>query len=200
MGMNPSGARPAAHRLFSADGTLRLNLMMWKALIVLAVLGLLASGCGEDDAPRPRGVVSSPGALARQSSEILGGGEEAFATQRKALEGHPLVVNKWASWCGPCRFEFPFFRRLAKRLGDRIGFLGVNSRDSRKAAEDFLDEFPVPYPSFFDPKGKVARTFRGDRAFPTTAFYDRSGKLVFTKQGGYASESAVANDIAQYLR
>jgi cytochrome c biogenesis protein CcmG, thiol:disulfide interchange protein DsbE len=109
-----------------------------------------------------------------------------------------VVVNKWASWCGPCRFEFPFFQRLARRHGKRIAFLGVDSRDSRADARRFLREFPVPYPSFFDPKGKVAAHFRGDRVFPTTAFYDSKGRLVFTKQGGYASQAAIAKDIASY--
>jgi cytochrome c biogenesis protein CcmG/thiol:disulfide interchange protein DsbE len=176
-------------------------------LVLLAVIalagaasgtGLAAGGCGGEEPPAPRGTQSSPAALSRQSKEILGGGETAYQRQIEALRGHPIVVNKWASWCGPCRFEFPFFRRLAERYGKEIAFLGVNSRDSRKEAQDFLDEFPVPYPSFYDRRGAVARIFRGDRAFPTTAFYNREGDLVFTKQGGYASEAAVAKDIRQH--
>lgn len=168
---------------------------------LLTAVALVAPACGgSEDSPPLRGTQSSPGALTRQSSEILGGGEKAFRRQIEALRGNPIVVNKWASWCGPCRFEFPFFQRLAKKHGKTIAFLGVDSRDSRKKAEDFLEEFPVPYPSFYDRRGKVARLFRGDRAFPTTAFYDSDGKLVFTKQGGYASEAAVAKDLAQYAR
>jgi thiol-disulfide isomerase/thioredoxin len=145
-------------------------------------------------------VQATPAALARQHSAILGGGKSAFEAQIKALGGHPIVVNKWASWCGPCRFEFPFFQRLAKKQGKKIAFLGVDSRDSRDGAQKFLDKFPVPYPSFYDRKGDIARTFRGDRAFPTTAFYSSDGKLVFTKQGGYASEAAIAQDIRQYAK
>ena len=172
------------------------------ALVVsLPILGLAGTACGgREDPPAPRGTQSSPARLARQSNEILGGGKEAFERQIEALRGHPIVVNKWASWCGPCRFEFPFFRRLAKRHGKTIAFLGVNSRDSKDGARDFLDEHPVPYPSFYDRQGKVARTFRGDRAFPVTAFYDDEGRLVFTKQGGYASEAALAKDLTQYTR
>jgi cytochrome c biogenesis protein CcmG/thiol:disulfide interchange protein DsbE len=163
------------------------------------MLALLAAGCGgSGEPPPPRGVASSPEQLVRSSNQILGGGEKAFRHQVEALRGHPIVVNKWASWCGPCRFEFPFFRSTAKKLGRMIAFLGVDSRDSSKEARDFLEKFPVPYPSFYDRKGAVARSFRGDRAFPTTAFYDRDGRLVFTKQGGYASEAALAKDITQY--
>jgi cytochrome c biogenesis protein CcmG, thiol:disulfide interchange protein DsbE len=169
-------------------------------LAMLASVALLAAGCGSDEPPPPRGLQSSPAALASQANEIVGGGKSAFEAQIKALRGHPIVVNKWASWCGPCRFEFPFFRRLAIKKGKTIAFLGVDSRDSREGAQKFLDEFPVPYPSFYDRKGEIARAFRGDRAFPTTAFYSASGELVFTKQGGYASEAAIAKDIAQYAK
>jgi cytochrome c biogenesis protein CcmG/thiol:disulfide interchange protein DsbE len=172
-----------------------------RRLVLLAAVVLAAAGCGGSESPpAPRGAQSSPAGLARQANEILGGGERAFQQQIEALRGHPIVVNKWASWCGPCRFEFPFFRRLAERFGKRIAFLGVDSRDSRDEAEEFLKEHPVPYPSIYDRRGKVARLFRGDRAFPATAFYNREGELVFTKQGGYASETALAKDIRQYAR
>jgi cytochrome c biogenesis protein CcmG/thiol:disulfide interchange protein DsbE len=168
-------------------------------LATLAAIAILVTGCGGNgDTPPPRGTVSSPAALARQSSEILGGGEKAFTRQIEALRGHPVVVNKWASWCGPCRFEFPFFQRLARKYGKTIAFLGVDSRDSREGAEKFLEKFPIPYPSYYDRKGAVARVFRGDRAFPVTAFYNREGELAFTKQGGYASQAALAEDIRQY--
>ena len=177
----------------------------WKrlgaAIAVLAALALPAAGCGGGGEPPPaHGSASSPGQLVRSSNQILGGGERAFKRQLDALRGHPIVVNKWASWCGPCRFEFKFFRNIANKLGRTIAFLGVDSRDSISEAKDFLQKFPVPYPSFYDRKGEIARAFRGDRAFPTTAFYNREGKLVFTKQGGYASEDALAKDITQYLQ
>jgi cytochrome c biogenesis protein CcmG, thiol:disulfide interchange protein DsbE len=168
-------------------------------LATLAAIAILVTGCGGgEDSPPALGTVSSPAALAGQSSAILGGGEKAFKRQIEALRGHPVVVNKWASWCGPCRFEFPFFQRLASKYGKTIAFLGVDSRDSREGAEKFLEKLPIPYPSFYDRKGEVARVFRGDRAFPVTAFYNREGDLAFTKQGGYASQAALAEDIRQY--
>jgi cytochrome c biogenesis protein CcmG/thiol:disulfide interchange protein DsbE len=145
-------------------------------------------------APKPLAkLYSHPG-------EIVNGGVDAYESQLRALRGYPVVVNKWASWCGPCRFEFPFFQRLARRHGKRVAFLGVDSRDSRDDARRFLAKFPVPYPSFFDPGGEVARAFRGDRVSPETAFYDSKGELAYTKPGGYASQAAIAKDIARYAR
>ena len=108
---------------------------------------------------------------------MLDGGVDAFKARLGDQRGHPVVVNQWASWCGPCRFEFPFFARQASKYADRVAFLGVDSQDSRADAKAFLEQRPVPYPQYFDPDGSIARVFRGGRAFPTTAFYDAAGKL-----------------------
>ncbi|MDP9377323.1 MAG: TlpA family protein disulfide reductase, partial [Actinomycetota bacterium] len=57
-------------------------------------------------------------------------------------------MNQWASWCGPCRYEFPFFATLARRYEGEVAFLGVNSQDSREPALKFLKRQPVPFPHF----------------------------------------------------
>jgi thiol-disulfide isomerase/thioredoxin len=141
--------------------------------------------------PALAGLYGAPG-------RIVEGGASAFERQIAALKGHPVVVNKWASWCGPCRFEFPFFQRQVTKRGKQVAFLGVDGEDSKDGARGFLAKYPVPYPSFYDPNSDIARVFHGDRAFPTTAYYDRNGGIVYVKQGGYASESALAQDIARY--
>lgn len=114
------------------------------------------------------------------------------------MKGTPVVVNQWASWCGPCRFEFPFFRSQAEKLGGKVAFLGVNTQDSTDDARTFLEANPVPYPSFEDQDGQIARVFRGGRAFPTTAFYNADGELTKTHAGAYATEAKLAQDIREY--
>ena len=181
----------------------------------LAALAAVASiiagvGCGEDpqsaapsasaearaykDAPPPLA------ALHREANQLLPGDADAFREQLAELKGFPVVVNKWASWCPPCRSEFPYFQRQALATATKIAFLGVNSNDNRGDAEAFLADFPVPYPSFEDPDLDVARVFKGHLAFPTTAFYDSAGELSYVKQGGYADEKALADDIKTYAR
>jgi cytochrome c biogenesis protein CcmG/thiol:disulfide interchange protein DsbE len=117
-----------------------------------------------------------------------------------ALRGYPVVVNKWASWCPPCRSEFPFFQRQSLRHARRVAFLGVDSNDNDAAARRFLRRLPLTYPSYRDPKLGIAAEFRGVQAFPTTAFYDRKGRVVHLNLGAYATERRLAADIARYAR
>ena len=175
----------------------------FRHLLVAAGVAVLIASCGQDLAPtvRPSSVPAGADALPslrREANELLAGGPPAFRARLAGLRGHPVVVNQWASWCGPCRYEFPFFVRLARRYEGRVAFLGVNSKDNDADARSFLKRYPVPYPHFADPSGDVARVFRGGRAFPTTAFYAADGKLAFTRLGGYANEDKLDEDIKRY--
>ena len=162
---------------------------------VLAAALMLAACSSESDAPTAP--AQSAGGLSTEAGKLVGGGTAAFEAQLRKLRGTPVVVNQWASWCGPCKFEFPFFRRAARKYKGRVAFLGVNSQDDRASAEKFLRENPVPYPSYFDPDVKIARVFKGGLAWPTTAFYDRSGKLVETHAGAYASQDKLEEAIRE---
>jgi thiol-disulfide isomerase/thioredoxin len=140
-------------------------------------------------------------ALRDEANELLGGGVEAFEERLASLEGHPVVVNKWASWCGPCRFEFPFFQAQAEERGGEVAFLGIDSNDSEEAAATFLEELPLPYPSYLDPGQDLADEFLDNaREFPATAFYDSSGELAYVHLGGYPDEKTLAADIDRYAR
>jgi len=161
--------------------------------LACACLALAACGSDEDEPPRATQAASPP-------ARFLDGGREAFEARIAKLRGRPVVVNKWASWCAPCRAEFPFFQRQAEKRADEVAFLGVNSNDNDADAEEFLREFPVPFPHFRDPKLEVAASFNGVQAFPVTAFYDSKGGLVFVHQGAYATEAKLAEDIDRYAR
>lgn len=123
---------------------------------------------------------------------------DAYEERIAALRDYPVVVNVWASWCGPCRFEFPHLQRAAAEYGKRVAFLGVDKQDSDAAASTFLREEPVPYPSYTDPDEAIAESIGADLGLPDTAFYDRRGELVYLKQGPYSEESELRDDIERY--
>jgi cytochrome c biogenesis protein CcmG, thiol:disulfide interchange protein DsbE len=184
------------------------------ATVLLAALAaaLIAAGCGGSGAGNPDSRLSldqakqpldgAPAQLAEirsQANELLSGGTDAFDQRLEQLRGFPVVINKWASWCGPCRLEFPWFQSLAEKRGGQIAILGVNSNDSDGSAKTFLSELPLPYPSYTDADLKIAQDLGGPpQAFPTTSFYDRTGKLVFTHPGVYASEQDLIADVNRY--
>ena len=137
-------------------------------------------------------------ALHRQADDLLPGGRDAYEARLAKLRGYPAVVNVWASWCGPCRFEFKRFQRAAAAYGRRVAFLGVDSEDSEDAASTFLEEAPVPYPSYSDPGKDIAESIGASVGFPDTAFYDRRGKLVHLRQGPYSDQASLDADIRRY--
>jgi thiol-disulfide isomerase/thioredoxin len=129
----------------------------------------------------------------------VGGGVPAFKAKLRELRGTPVVVNKWASWCPPCRAEFPHFRDQARKRKGKVAFLGVDSNDSDADAREFLRELPVGYPSFKDPNNEIALELKA-QAFPATVFYRRDGKVEYVRQGSYANERKLARDIDRYAR
>ena len=77
-----------------------------------------------------------------------------------SLKGYPVVANVWASWCGPCRFEFPILQKLSARYGKRVAFLGVNSQDSDDAADHVPRRGPGPLPELHRPRQEDRRLAR----------------------------------------
>ena len=95
------------------------------------------------------------------------------------LEGRVVVMNFWASWCGPCRVEQPDLNDAWDLFPpDEVVVVGVNIEDTRANALAHLEEFAVPYVSLFDPVNELAGRFSGigARTIPTTLFLDRVGK------------------------
>jgi cytochrome c biogenesis protein CcmG, thiol:disulfide interchange protein DsbE len=129
---------------------------------------------------------------------IIPGGVDELHRKLASVRGYPAVVNAWASWCGPCRFEFPHFQEAAANVGKRIAFLGVDTDDSDAAARSYLDELPLPYPSISDPGRDIFDEYNIRFGLPATGFYDANGKLVFVKQGPYESTADLLADINRY--
>lgn len=191
---------------------------MRKALLLLAALALVvavvigANQAGDADpaaagpvAPLSLAEVSRPlagappelAALHARVNELVPGGKKALDAQLRALRGHPVVVNLWASWCGPCRHELPFFQRQAVKRGARVAFLGVNSNDDPTEARKLSARYPMPYPSFVDTRLAVAGAY-GAPGLPVTAYYDARGKRVLVHQGSFTSEAQLAAEIDRY--
>jgi len=125
-----------------------------------------------------------------EANEILDEGTDGFDARLAELEaaGIPVVINKWASWCGPCRDEFPEFQAQAIERGDEVAFLGLLSNDGPETGETFLSQLPLPYPSYLDSDQEIAFDRDIQRGFPTTLFIDSDGEVAYTKIGPYSDD------------
>lgn len=160
-----------------------------------------AGGAGKRGAGKVKADVAGiPPALAAnraEANELLPPG--TLDAKLAKLEGHPVVVNQWASWCPPCRAEFPYFQAAAENYADRVAFLGVDMQDDRSAAEAFLVEFPVPYPSIEDPDASQIASLGGGIVSPTTVYIDPAGEVVEVFQGEYRSQEQLDTAIDELL-
>ncbi len=100
--------------------------------------------------------------------------------------GKPIVLNFWASWCGPCQMEMPDFQEAYLELGDRVHFLMVNMTDGFRetdiVASEFIAEKGYTFPVFYDKASDAATTY-GVYSLPTTYFIDAQGYAVAQATG-----------------
>ncbi len=190
----------------------RRPLLLLAALLLVVVVGIgLVQTSGQDDgsgvdvpdaAEVSKLLAGAPAPLARlhaRSDELLPAADAK--RELAALKGFPVVVNKWGSWCTPCRQEFPTFQRVSAELGREVAFLGLDVQDNRAAAEGFLAKNPVSYPSLFDPRLEAATAFDAASSFnPATLFYDKTGKQTYLHQGPYLTPEDLKADIDRYAR
>lgn len=137
-------------------------------------------------------------ALHAQAGELLPGGLPAVRARLAQLHGQPVVINKWASWCQPCRAEFAAFQRVSLDQGRRVAFIGLDSGEaSRTDALAFLRAAPVSYPSYFDQSGAAGVAVTDSTFTPVTVFVNRSGAQ-YIHQGPYPDAGKLERDVRRY--
>lgn len=119
-----------------------------------------------------------------------------------SFKGNPVVVNFWASWCGPCREEMPNLESSWKQHKDKgVVFLGINVLDEKSGAVSFIKENNVTFTNLYDPDGKLASSFNIN-SLPVTLFVDASGTIIQKSFGGFlgdSGEKALHNNIKEII-
>ncbi|MEO8697503.1 MAG: TlpA disulfide reductase family protein [Acidimicrobiales bacterium] len=162
----------------------------YRFVIVAAAMVFLvgvSAGCG--DSGRDGGAADiGPGEY-----ETLDGGTASFA----ALQGKPVVVNFFASWCTPCRLEMPDFERVHAKLGDQVHFVGLNLQEDAGRAANVIADTKVTYTIGLDRDGSIYRDY-GGLTMPTTVLLDAKGAVV-TVHGGSLDSAGLTKLIADKL-
>lgn len=101
------------------------------------------------------------------------------------FKGKGVVLNFWATWCGPCREEMPLFEETWSEFReDNVVFLGINVMDDQESAQKFMDSIGITYPNLYDPEGDVSRKYNVV-ALPATFFIDKDGNIVARNYGSF---------------
>jgi len=184
-------------------------------LVVLIVAGLLfvqsnrgseaqEDGFGTVALPEGKNVTSrEPAATeSRAAPDFQLRDLDGNAVRLSSLQGRPVIVNFWATWCGTCRAETPELIEMYKgHQGTGLELLAVNLREAQEPVSKFVDDFGMPYPILLDRNGEVAGTWRiggPNNGVPATYFIDSQGvvrKVVF----GYVTEALLTEGLSLIL-
>ena len=160
----------------------RRSLLLVSVLLAGACARTTASDPGPTDQGAPASNATAAPLLPTSVAELPTFDVDTYQRLLRQLRGTPVVVNVWASWCGPCKAESPLLREASATYGDRVQFLGVDILDSLGGARAFLADQGVTYPSVFDPPGAI-RDQLGMVGQPATVFYDADGHVVSSWDG-----------------
>ena len=170
----------------------------WTTTAAVIALGWALAACAPTSASSTLTVPDVPGRALPASGMLEAASLETFQAMLAGQSGKPVVVNVWASWCGPCRVEAPLLQRAARRYEGRVAFLGVDSRDEQVAGERFLTRYRITYPNVFDSSGAIRGALEL-RGFPTTYIFGSDGRLRSRVVGGI-SEQVLAGRLDDALR
>lgn len=150
------------------------------------ILGSLLATASGANAPQPAPDFALP---AREGADV----------RLSELKGQVVMINFWATWCGPCRQEMPLLQQLQSKY-EPLGFtlLGVNVENDSAAAQAWLKGVPVTFPILFDRKNEVAERF-GVEGMPSTVFVDREGKVRYVHRGYKPGDEAKYADMIRSL-
>jgi len=194
---NPDGT-PQAHPEVPHPGPRRWTRRRARILIAGALLTALVTA----------GIVAAltiPGTTTHVLSGRSGGKAPVFSlsvvsepnrtVSSSQFSGEDLVLNFWASWCFPCRQEMPTLQAASLRLHGKVRFVGIDTNDTRSAAQSFLGRVHVSYVTLFDPGGDVAGSY-GLFGLPTTVFVSHTG-IVLGRHSGQLDAASLQSALTQ---
>jgi cytochrome c biogenesis protein CcmG/thiol:disulfide interchange protein DsbE len=117
--------------------------------------------------------------------------ETVDASKKVSLDdykGKPVIVNFWATWCGPCKEELPVFQKMWNRYKDKdIAFIGIDVMDDRSNAAKYIKNNDITYTILYDQQGEISSKYKVV-ALPATFFIDREGKIAVKNYGPFIGD------------
>ncbi|NIA25771.1 MAG: redoxin domain-containing protein [Gammaproteobacteria bacterium] len=152
--------------------------------LAVLVVTLLAAGC-----------TASPSVTSGEPLPTISPDE--FTALLRASD-KPVILNVWASWCGPCRSEAPLLRQAYEEFGSRVRFIGADVNDTQTGAQRFIAQYGLDFEHYFDPGSAIPTALRST-GVPHTFFFAPGGELRFSHHG-MIDEQTLAIQIDDLLR
>ena len=148
--------------------------LFWNTLLLVSLISTVTS------AATP-GEVEVGSYLREARLDGLNGQPSSFAN----YQGKPLVINIWASWCGPCRAEMGSLQRLASRYnGKQFNIIGISTDDYRERANTFIDKTEISFENYLD-NNLLLENMLGANTIPLTLLVNADGKVLLKVRGAY---------------
>jgi cytochrome c biogenesis protein CcmG, thiol:disulfide interchange protein DsbE len=179
-------------------GRVRLGGQVVAVGVVIALLGLLIWKVAKGDDSAVTSSLAEGKAVPAPAftlAKLDGSGDLAL----ESLRGKTVVLNFWASWCGPCKDETPLLQKGWERWqGKDVVFVGIDVKDFRGDARSFVRRFGVTYPNVYDGKGSTVGRY-GVTGYPETYFIDSEGRVRYRIAGPVEDAQDVDNGIRRAL-
>ena len=162
-------------------------------LFIIIVLLFIAGGC--NSSPQvPGGIGTDIGSMAPDFQLMNIEGQNVALSD---LSGSPVILNFWASWCGPCREEMPFLQQIYEEWQDKgVLLLGINLREDPSTITDYMQGNGLSFPVLLDTDGSVTQNY-DVLGIPTTFFIDIDGIIQMRKLGPFTDVSEIEDYISE---
>ena len=175
-------------------------------LVILLALGLVVSSCPGDSGQdgfalgRITGIdadATQPPQTGQLAPDFYFENPEGEPTSLGQLKGQPVMVNFWAIWCGPCRYEMPFLQQIhQERSGEELVLLAVNVGESDSDVSQFMQSEGFSFTVLLDSKGNVAQRYNV-QGIPATFFIDKEGIIQNVHVGSFQSQAEIEAILSQ---
>ena len=168
-----------------------MNKVLKILLPILLVSVLLMASCGDGSAQKP--LISEP------APDFKLPNLDGQSVSLSDFRGKPVLVNFWATWCGPCRFEMPFIQEIYEEWSDKgLVVLAIDMGESPSTVKDFIQSHNFSFPVLLDTNQDVALQYN-IRGIPATFFIDKDGIIQGTKVGAFSSKAEIEKSLGKII-
>lgn len=172
---------------------------LWKPIVIILVVGIMAVDVFLDQRTNAQAeVVTLAGSdltlpvgtrIGELAPDFNGTTLEGDTVRLSDLRGKTVLINVFASWCGPCRLEMPHLVQLSNELDqDEVVFVGLNLQENPDAVTTFRDEFGIDFPLVLNEDGQLTNGLYTPIGLPTSWFIDREGVVRYVFSGAMTRE------------